>query len=231
MKEIVFTNVTSNVIPEEFSPKPARHFLPDWYKNTESYITGKKTIDRTKSPQTIKKCIPVLDALTSGYIIATWTDIYVQQLEDDIIFMPKSPSLEFGLHPLWQASKHPLSNGQNISKFINPWSIKTPKGHSCLFTEPLHNPNPYFTALDGIVDTDIYTYPVNFPLILKDPSFEGLIPAGTPIVQVIPFKRDNWKMKLGGEKESHNAKLDLAKVNSKWFDGYKKLFWSKKSYN
>lgn len=231
MKEIVFTNITSHIIPEDFSPKPAKHLLPNWYKDTESYLGGQKRIHKTKLPQTIKRCIPVLDALTTGYIISTWTDIYVQQIDNDVLFMPKGNSLEFGLHPIEQASKHPQSNGQNISKFNNPWSIKTPKGYSCLFTEPLHNPNPYFTALDGIVDTDIYTYPVNFPFILKDASFDGLIPAGTPIVQIIPFKRDEWKMKTGGVDEIEASEKNLSLLNTKWFDAYKKLFWNKKSFN
>jgi len=27
-------------------------------------------------------------------------------------------------------------------------------------------------------------------------NFEGLIPKGTPVIQVIPFKRDNWKSNI-----------------------------------
>ena len=48
-----------------------------------------------------------------------------------------------------------------------------------------------FTIMDGIVDTDSYNALVNFPFFLNDWSYEGLIPAGTPMAQVIPFKRED----------------------------------------
>jgi hypothetical protein len=31
-------------VPEEFFPKPASSFVPDWYKNMESYIGGEKNL-------------------------------------------------------------------------------------------------------------------------------------------------------------------------------------------
>ena len=43
-----------------------------------------------------------------------------------------------------------------------------------------------------MVDTDKYPIPVHFPFLLKK-NFEGLIKQGTPIIQVIPFKRESWK--------------------------------------
>ena len=36
---------------------------------------------------------------------------------------------------------------------------------------------------------------INFPFFIKE-GFTGLIPYGTPIVQIIPFKRDDWKSKF-----------------------------------
>ena len=106
--------------------------------------------------------------------------------------------------------------------------IKTPKGYSCLFVPPLHNPNPYFTALPAIVDTDSYHGNVNFVFQLNDINWEGVIPAGTPIVQVLPFKRDNWKSEMQED----------AKANERWaysihahfVEGYKNKYWSRKSF-
>ena len=40
--DIIFTN-TSGVLSLE-QPKPASQFVPDWYKNTESYIGGEKEL-------------------------------------------------------------------------------------------------------------------------------------------------------------------------------------------
>jgi hypothetical protein len=87
-----------------------------------------------------------------------------------------------------------------------------------------------FTILPGIVDTDEYASPVNFPFVINDPNFEGFIPKGTPIAQVIPFKRESWKMKIGGEKERLLGSRITARLQTKFFDRYKTMFWIKKEY-
>ena len=110
---------------------------------------------------------------------------------------------------------------------MNPWAIKTPKGYSTLFTQPMHRES-VFTILPGVVDTDTYTAPVNFPMVINDPNFEGLIPKGSPIVQVIPFKRDKWESTFSKDVESVNKVS--AYLNSQFFDRYKRMFWSRKEY-
>jgi hypothetical protein len=42
-----------------------------------------------------------------------------------------------------------------------------------------------------MVDCDGYFEYVNFPFFFHAPNFNGIIPAGTPLVQVIPIKRAN----------------------------------------
>jgi hypothetical protein len=78
------------------------------------------------------------------------------------------------------------------------------------------------------VDTDTYNGGINFPFVLNDPTFEGLIPAGTPMVQVIPFKRDSWKSTIDLSTDSIMKSERL--LATKFYDRYKKLFWSKKEY-
>jgi hypothetical protein len=57
-----------------------------------------------------------------------------------------------------------------------------------------------------------------------------MIPAGTPFLQVIPFKRESWTSSLGGEKERKKFTSDMGKFQRVFFDRYKKFFWSKKEY-
>lgn len=226
--EITFTN-TSGIDLEE--PKPASKFIPEWYKQMESYIGGiKKPDGQAGTTGTIKRCMPVFDAINIGYIITLPADVYVSQKDNQ----PFYEWVNLGLvqfHPINQAPNHPNRNGHENSypKWINPWAIKTPKGYSTLFVQPFHRDSP-FTILPGIVDTDIYTAPVNFPFVLNDITFEGLIPKGTPIAQIIPFKRENWKMKIGKEKDI----VEQAKVTNKlrlvFFDSYKNTFRQPKEY-
>jgi len=98
-----------------------------------------------------------------------------------------------------------------------------------LFVQPFHRES-VFTILPGIVDTDKYSPPINFPFVLNDINFTGLIPAGTPIAQVIPFKRDSWNLKFGKEKDILKITSDHTLLRSKFFDGYKTLFRQTKEY-
>jgi hypothetical protein len=132
-------------------------------------------------------------------------------------------------HPIDQAPEYPNVKPHAYPKWNNPWSIKTPKGYSTLFVQPMHRES-MFTILPGIVDTDTYTAPVNFPMVINDPDFEGLIPKGTPIAQVIPFKRDDWQIELGSTKELKKQYKHQQKLQTKFFDRYKTMFWTSKNY-
>jgi hypothetical protein len=229
--KIIFTNVSGFDIE---NPKPASKFLPTWYKNIGSYLGNeKKPIGNGTVAPTIKRCIPVLDAITSGYIITLPADIYVSIKKNNngengqFFEWPSLDLIEF--HPIDQAPGHPLSKPYPYPKFRNPWAIKTPKGYSTLFVQPFHRES-VFTILPGIVDTDIYTAPVNFPFVINDPNFEGYIKRGTPIAQAIPIKRDRWTMEMGNEQDFVEQNSVALKLKTKFFDSYKSTFWDKKEY-
>jgi hypothetical protein len=236
MLKVTFTDTSK--VSENYAPKPASQYIPDWYKNMDSYVNGEKkpTGDGTTTA-TIKRCMPVFDSITQGYIITTYTDIYVSKksIVDENGQLKSVPWYEWAsnsaldFHPVEQAETHPKSNGFPYPKLVNPWAIKTPKGYSTLFIAPVHRNNE-FTILPGVVDTDTYIAPVNFPMVLTNPDFEGVVPAGTPIAQIIPFKRDRWKMGLGGELEIKETEKLISNIKRKFFDGYKLLFRQEKEY-
>ena len=86
-----------------------------------------------------------------------------------------------------------------------------------------------FKIIEGIVDTDNYINTINFPFILTKRDKQFLIKKGEPMVQVIPFKRESWKMFSGFYYEKrHSSTLNL--LQSEWLDRYKNRFWSKKSF-
>lgn len=227
-KEIVFINNTDALDLE--MPEPALSLVPEWYKNTESYTNNikKPSMDGT-TPASIKKCLPVFDAMTAGYIIKSPADVYVSKIDNQQHFQWASFNLiEF--HPVTQAPLHPYRTVYDVyPKWINPWTIKTPKGYSVLFIQPLHRES-VFTILPGIVDTDKYPNPVNFPFVIKDPNFEGLIPAGTPIAQVIPIKKESWNRKRLNKHDIIGIEGAILKLRSKFFDGYKNMYWTRKEY-
>ena len=95
---------------------------------------------------------------------------------------------------------------------------------------PIHQDEVPFEILEGLVDTDVYNIPVNFPFFLKDKNFNGLIPAGTPMAQVIPIKRENWQLEIGNEKDIKESQKQLTHLKVKFFDSYKTLFRMPKEY-
>ena len=115
-------------------------------------------------------------------------------------------------------------------KIQNPWTIKTPPGYSCLFVPPLNNSDDRFSIIPGIVDTDTFNVEVNFPIVMngdKYPKQELFIKKGTPYVQIIPFKRDNWKMKITPHKQNQSL-MNKIFYRLNFWESYKNNFWKKK---
>jgi len=226
----MFTDTTNSDLEH---PQPASYFLPDWYKEMDSYLNKeRKPTGNGTTAVTIKKCMPVFDAITAGYIITLPADVWVSIKETNGVKEQYFEWSNLGLisfHPIQQAPNHPMVKPYAYPKIMNPWSIKTPKGYSVLIVQPFHRES-IFTILAGVVDTDTYTAPVNFPMVINDSNFEGLIPLGTPVAQIIPFKREKWKKSIGSFKETNKIKNVNQKLESKFFDRYKTFFWTKKEY-
>jgi hypothetical protein len=247
-KEIEFSAHEDYFAIKEDYPIPAKLNIPEWYKNLEHTIFSK----------TVKGCMPFLDSLTAGYILKMPQDLNLRHnvdnknekeetfkdsfqtfgLHDESqILHAKSINLNSGIdiHSIKQVEGSPFIEKNKklpFYKIINPWKIKTPKGYSCLFISPLNNVDDRFSIISGIVDTDTFPNEINFPIIIngdKYPVLETTIKKGTPYVQVIPFKRDSWKMviKPRKQKEIQNSRLFYG---LKLLNIYKDRYWNKKSW-
>ena len=127
--------------------------------------------------------------------------------------------------------RFPNRTVEAVFKFSNVWKIKTPPGYSCIFTQPFNRVSS-FKIIDGIVDTDTFDTQINFPFYwtgaIDKPT---VLKEGTPMVQVIPFKREKWKMNIERENfDRVEEDLNMIKRQSKIFDNYKTKFWNKKEY-
>ena len=230
---------------KEDLPKPIKLNIPEWYKKLQHSATK----------LTIKGCVPVMDSLTSGYVLSLPQDIILKNnvLEDNKIISRMIPSQQNKLktidlninvedvdqtHNRGQVEGSPI-NKKNlqfpIQKFLNPWTIKTPTGYSCLFVPPLNNEDDRFSIIPAIVNTDTYSLPINFPFVMngdKYPVLDTTIKRGTPYVQIIPFKRDNWKMKITGTKRTESTKHEVTflKHSLDILHRYRTKWWNKSSF-
>jgi len=241
-KVIEFSSHTDYFNQEEDYPIPTKLNIPDWYKKLEHTVQN----------ATIKGCMPFLDTLTSGYLLKMPQDLHIRHNVENNdgrkdsfqtysmhnyqdILKAKCINLNSGLdsHSIEQLEGSPyIEKNKNLPfyKILNPWKIKTPKGYSCLFVPPLNNADDRFSIIPGIVDTDTFPNEVNFPIILngdKYPILETTIQKGLPYVQIIPFKRDNWKMnvKKRNQEEIRNNKIFF---NLSLLYRYKNNYWKKK---
>lgn len=230
-KKIEFITRYKNILDVIEKPFPASNNIPNWYKNMPAYVNDKKEVDNFGDPTaTIKKCMPFLDAMTAGYHIPLPCDVWVTNNDGQIDFKWSIDDLEIvSIHKQDQYNLYPVPEGYIpvAFKWLNPWLVVTPKGHSCIFKHPTHYEDLPFQCLTGVVDTDKHPYEVNFVFFLKK-GFEGLIEKGTPIIQVIPFKRYDYSAIY----HSNYSKYDIIwrKAKTVFFDRYKRFFRSIKKY-
>lgn len=226
-------------------PEPANRNIPEWYKNMPQYIdkNDKKrhlsALNKDAPNTTMKSCSPFLDALTFGYIWSSPADIEFRRDFDESGRVRYSFSwrTEGDLVTHHTEDQHPTLPiiAEGTDPYVLKWSfnfvIKTPPGYSTFFTHPLNRYELPFRTLSGVVDTDKYILPVQFPfqLITKDLDFPYIIEKGTPLCQIIPFKREKWKSKIKKMTEEQRAILQ-SKMKNTFIGEYKKLFYEKKYF-
>jgi hypothetical protein len=247
-KEIEFSAHEDYFALKEDYPIPAKLNIPDWYKKLDHTILNK----------TVKGCMPFLDSLTSGYLLKMPQDFHIRHNVDNEnekgekfkdsfqtfglhnhqqILHSKYINLNSGIdsHSLKQVEGSPfIQKNKNLPfyKILNPWKIKTPKGYSCLFVPPLNNSDDRFSIIPAIVDTDVFPNEINFPIVIngdKYPILEDTIKKGIPYVQIIPFKRDNWKMILKSRDQKEIQCFTIF-YGLKLLNIYKEKYWNKKSW-
>jgi hypothetical protein len=152
---------------------------------------------------TLKRCPPVVDAMTSGFLIPLFCDVRVEAGEfswdaelpaGGAVAYPRAP---IGLHDPAQVAGTPLSEPDRfVIKFHNLWTVQAPPGWSLLFTHPVNRFDLPFTTLTGLVDCDRFheTW-IHFPAHWRDPDFAGVLPKGTPVAQCFPVRRERWTMR------------------------------------
>ena len=228
----------------ECAPITAKNNIPEWYKKLTHDI----------DTRTVKGCMPFLDTLTAGYILKMPVEYHIRhntthegQQKSGMVSgfdkwanhsLGRNLNINFGqeeYHGADQLKGSPLveKNKKMIfHKILNPWIIITPPGYSCLFVPPLNNSDDRFSIIPGIVDTDTFPTEINFPMVVngdKYPTLDSTIEIGTPYVQIIPFKRESWKMKI--ESISDEEKEDKSIFSFKHvLHNYKKRYWSKKTW-
>lgn len=231
-KEIIFKAKNETGFKLCLPPVPASTLIPEWWKSMAPYHGTKLNVENLGSNASPKKCTPMLDALTNGYIIQLWADVQIKQFNNMPRITWKIESQDvFQQHGLTVGDMVPPPTGYNktVFKFMNTWIPILPKGYSYAVVEPFGYRDLPFRPIPAVIDGDKSTLEIVAPVWVKE-GYEGIVEKGTPILQIIPFKRDNWKSKLT---YYPNGEYDI--VEDKNFNGtivghYIKNVWSKKVF-
>jgi len=212
-------------------PKPMKDFVPEWYRLAETTYVASG--DQEESPG-LKKCVPFLDALLSGYAITTPYDIYVSKTENGDLKLgwnlPQGLKEFIAERPKETGSTMPRPAGHlpNHLVWVGFWGVKAPRGYSILVTHPLNRFDLPFTTMSGLMDSDKFFASGNIPFFIKE-GFEGVIPAGTPVAQLIPVKRDSWIMDKNNQGLMNFEHLHGEGARNPE-TSYKKTQWVRKEY-
>lgn len=218
-------------------PIPAKNAMPNWYKNTPRYLESNRPVfnNGMVNNDSVKACLPFFDALTAGYIQKTWCDIHFKFKydNDNLVEFDYNYSLNPQIIEHRQEASVPIPNQFHPVEFTwkIPWLPIMPPGWSCLFVSPFNHIDIPFFSLSGIIDSDVFyhTPQGNYPFWVKKEIGDKIIPAGTPMYQIIPFKRENWisKTKIISDEQ---RLMNLGKIKKHFVGSYKKLFHQKKTY-
>lgn len=219
------------VVEEINIPLPSKTYLPKWFKDAPKFYNTERIL--SQQTKTFKTCSPLTDTFISGYIFELWADVEIVINDDDYRYITwknndysvikerdQQASVDFPKVPGFSEKHYTLAH---------PLYIQTPPGYSCLITQPLNRPDLNTFVPTGIVDCDKEPFfPGNYPVMIKE-DFQGIIEVGTPLFQIIPFKRDNW---VSERDDSIRARGNAAsKKSSRKIAGwYRDNVWSKKSY-
>jgi hypothetical protein len=229
-RKIGFMPMSEEISNKLNPPASSKKFVPKWYKDSTAYIRGKMKISNTGINKDIKLCVPFLDAMTSGYCVELSCDIHISRGEDGVNFFWHEEPFPMQSRPpgIARLLPRPAGHSETLYAWSIHWASITPPGYSAIFCHPLNRYDLPFITTSGIVDTDKYHPGGEIPFFLRS-DFSGVIPAGTPIVQIIPFKRDSWSSDVREYDSGLISRLRYS-VGRVLSGGYAKFFWSKKHF-
>jgi hypothetical protein len=212
---------------------PAKNFIPDWFKKQTRYENEEsKALNVLPLKMTYKACYAFTDSFTTGYIMPLAVDIAVRQTEGGPSITWEDPNNKYVvLRDKNTNNTLPTPNGFANQHYVweTKHSFKIPKGYSAIVTHPLNRFDLPFLTLSGIIDGEMTVYNGNIPVFFNS-TFEGIISAGTPIAQIILFKREDWTNKI--DKDIFiEADYGMKKSLNTAFGWYKNTIWKKKNYD
>ena len=194
---------------EECRPKPAKNFIPQWYKDIAN-----------SEFMTVKICPSFPDYFSQGYIIPMWSDVRLKYDGENWAWETplKANQTNWDIHSNRQFINHTNAkfngiDGQFVFKAVSPWKIITPPGWSVLQLPLFYHFNKDWSVMPGVIDTDIH-HEINQQVLYHGNGEVVEIKSGDPFVLYIPFKRsDKLKYEIKYQSKKNKKIFILNELN------------------
>lgn len=234
-------------------PIPTQNVIPKWYKDADRFAKNPITNEYYKATKEVcpfpkegttddygkipawKACPAIMDAFSTGYVFKTPCDLTFFKNDQGIINVKIEDAKYKDFctqRPPMAQFEHPFGYYKNHFAWLPEWAMELPEGYSALFMTPMNRFDLPFLNTTGVVDSDKVHLLGSFPFFIPE-GWEGTIPSGTPYIQVIPFKRENWEhdVEILNSADMYGKIID----NSNFYrqpDGgvYKNKVWSRREY-
>jgi hypothetical protein len=202
----------------------ASEVTPNWLLEQKNYENSKDKF---------QNCPGMHDLMKSGYIVPAWDDIHIKSNRAGTIakmvksftpqLQPMAPKVVHGIAPIEKDMT------LQVCKLNTPWSVTTCAGWSAMVMPATYH-SPFFKDLyvyGGINDYEDF-HILNF-IFTPLHECEVFIPAGTPLLHIIPYKRQEIKAVTGSATQYDRDVYNFS-FPTRIRAAYRKFFHHRKSY-
>jgi hypothetical protein len=222
-------------------PKPTIKTLPEWYRKADRFAINPHTNEHWQDPMvggkvpTWKACPAIFDVMGAGYVYRTPCDIEFYEEAGKLKVKVSDPRQKDFVQirpPMYQFTP-PMGYHEAHFAWWSDWSVEVPEGYSVLYSQPFNRFELPFLTTSGVIDNDKVNLPGTMPFFIVK-GFTGVIPAGTPYAQMLPFKREDWQSEVDDKISHREMSLKNYKNSQKYRvpDGgvYQKEVWTRRVY-
>lgn len=202
---------------EKYPVVPAKKLIPNWFRDLSNVV------EYYNNHPTIKTCPGIVNYLRTGFILRTWIDTIIETTQSYIKFLyPNNDAPNNYLSTMdamtfdkdlteFKKYSHPT-----VVKWTLGWYCQAPKGYNLLYTPTQYHPNLNFTTIVGITDTRI-DEGLHVQVAWHPTDKSVFIPAGTPIAQIIPIKREEceYDIVVGSNEDVTRRRIKAIRRNEK----------------
>lgn len=203
--------------------KLASSVKPDWLLKQKANPPKEKFVN----------CPGMDDMLQAGYLLCAWTDIHIKANLSGISVKMLN---DYGLRaepmshiPVMGIAKTASNVKLQVLKLPSPWCVFAKSGYSAHVLPALFH-SPFLDDIyvyPGIVDYDKFSS-INF-IFSALRECEITIPAGTPLLQIIPFRREVITAEVGKATQREYDKHAYG-FPTRIRAAYRKLFHQRKKF-